>query len=99
MDCPKPEDPLSKRLDELGPCWLELSDRCQLVYMPLPLLIKKRGGGLMLRDVLLRLRCSRCGGKPAVMTLVERADGGRPRTGAPDGWRIPLEVTLPRAGA
>jgi hypothetical protein len=33
--CPQPESPLSKCLDELGPCWLELRCCCQIVYMPL----------------------------------------------------------------
>jgi len=29
----EPEDPLSNRLDELGPCWLELRGCCQIVYI------------------------------------------------------------------
>ena len=31
-----PADPLSRRLDELGSCWLELRGCCQIVYMSLP---------------------------------------------------------------
>jgi hypothetical protein len=88
VDCPRPENPLSLRLAELGGCWLEVSGCCQIVYMPLPLLAKRRGGGLMLRDVLARLRCSNCGKKPTVMALVERTEPSS------DSWRIPLDEGL-----
>jgi hypothetical protein len=60
--------------------------------MPLPLLIERHGGGLMLRDVLARLRCSKCGRRPHIMALVERPDHGTPgRSGAPEGWHIALD--------
>lgn len=85
MGCPKPRNPLSTRLDALGSCWLEVSGCCQIVYLPLPLLAKKHGGGLMLRDVLARLRCSKCGSKPSILALVERTE---PKS---DGWRVSLE--------
>ena len=95
MDCPRPENPLSKRLDGLGPCWLKLSGcGCQLVYMPLPLMVKRHGGGLILQDVLDRLRCSKCGGRPTVVALVERTEP--PRAGTPDSWRVVLRDELTR---
>jgi hypothetical protein len=81
VGCPRPENPLSKRLDALGSCWLEVSGCCQVVYMPLPLLAKNHGGGLMLRDVLARLRCSKCGSKPV---------------GARRKCHPSLQMTLPR---
>jgi hypothetical protein len=81
---PKPETPLSKRLDDLGLCWLELRGCCQIVYMPLPLLAQKRGGGLILGDVVARLRCSKCGRRPPIVALVERPEPNR------ESWRIML---------
>jgi hypothetical protein len=80
--CPQPESPLSKCLDELGPCWLELRGCCQIVYMPLPLMVQRHGGGLLLQDVLARLRCSKCGKRPPIVALVERTEPSA------DGWRI-----------
>jgi hypothetical protein len=83
-----PENPLSKRLDELGLCWLELRGCCQIVYMPLPLIAQKRGGGLILGDVVARLRCSKCDRRPPIVALVERLEP--PRPGKREGWRIVL---------
>ena len=80
--CPQPESPLAKRLDELGPCWLELRGCCQIVYMPLPLMVQRHGGGLLLQDVLARLRCSKCGKRPPIVALVERMEPSS------NGWRI-----------
>jgi hypothetical protein len=35
MDCPKPDNPLSMRLDQFGLCWLELRGCCsRVVYYP-----------------------------------------------------------------
>jgi hypothetical protein len=87
----QPDNPLTTPLAGLGRCWLELRGCCRrIVFVPLPLLAEKHGAGVLLRDVLPRLRCQECGGKPAVMALVERADGGPRRAGSPDGWRIDL---------
>jgi hypothetical protein len=83
-----PENPLGKRLDALEPCWLEVHCSCQIAYLPLPLMAKNHGGGLLLGDVLPRLRCSKCGGRPKFMALIERPEP--PRAGAPDTWRIEL---------
>ena len=71
---------------------MELSGCCQIVYMPLPLMVKKHGGELLLRDALARLRCSKCGSRPKIMALVERTEPGR--GGAPNGWRIPLQIEI-----
>jgi hypothetical protein len=43
MGCSKPENPLGKRLDELGPC-CELRGCCQIAYLPLRLMIETHGG-------------------------------------------------------
>jgi hypothetical protein len=86
MDCPKPENPLARRLDQLDPCWLELAGCCQIVYLPLPLMAARHGGALVLRDVLPRLRCSKCGRRPPmpIMALVHRPE---PKA---QSWHIPL---------
>jgi hypothetical protein len=72
-----PGNPLGKRLDALGKCWLEVHCSCQIVYMPLPLMAKKHGGALLLGDLLPRLRCSKCGGRAKFMALVERPEPSR----------------------
>jgi hypothetical protein len=41
--CPKPEKPVPRRLDELGPFWLELRGCYRIVYLPLPLMAQKQG--------------------------------------------------------
>jgi hypothetical protein len=82
--CPRPEDPLSKRFDELGPCWLELRGCCQIVYMPLPLMVQRHGGALVLGDVVARLRCSKCGRPPPFVALVERTEPNA------EGWLVVL---------
>jgi hypothetical protein len=84
VGCRRPEDPLSKRLDELGACWLELRGCCQIVYIPLPLIVQKHGGGLVLREVVARLRCSKCGHRPPFVALVERPE---PHA---KGWHVAL---------
>lgn len=84
MGCPRPEDPLSKRLDELETCWLELRGCCQIVYMPLPLMVQRHGGGLVLGDAVAQLRCSQCGSRPPIVALVERVEPSA------DGWRVVL---------
>jgi hypothetical protein len=83
-DCPKPENPLSKRLDELGPCWLELLGCCRVVYMPVPLMVQRHDGELALGDVVARLRCSKCSRKPPFIALAQRPEPAR------EGWRIVL---------
>jgi hypothetical protein len=80
--CPQPENPLSNRLDELGPCWLELRGCCQIVCMPL--MVREHGGGLLLSNVVARLRCSKCRRRPPIVALVERPEPNR------EGWRIVL---------
>jgi hypothetical protein len=84
MDAPKPANPLAARLDALGRCWLELRGCCErIVYLPLTLLVEKHRGGVLLGDLLPRLRCQECGGNPSVMALVQRPDGF-------GSWRIVL---------
>ena len=83
-----PAGPLSKRLDELGQCWLELRGRCQIVYVPLPLMVRRYGGALVLRDVVTRLRCS----KLTSPWLSAR----KPRAGTSEGWRIVPAKSLRR---
>ena len=86
-----PENPLCRSLADLGSCWLELRGCCRRsTLVPLPLLAGEYGGEMLLRDLLPRVRCWGCGGKPAVMALRERADGGHGRAGSPGGWRVGL---------
>jgi hypothetical protein len=92
MDCPKPDNPLSMRLDQFGLCWLELCGYCpRIVFQPLPMLADGIGGAVLLGDLLPLLRCEACDGKPSVMALVQRADGQAfGQHGPPIGWRIVL---------
>jgi hypothetical protein len=47
MNSRAPENPFAKQLDELLPCWLELSSwRGRIAFLPLFLLIEKHGGGV-----------------------------------------------------
>ena len=90
MDCPKPDNPLAMRLDQFGGGWLELRGCCsRAVYYPLPLLAEEQGGAALLGEVLPRLRCEACDGKPSVVALVQRADGQA--FSPPVGWRIILD--------
>jgi hypothetical protein len=46
MDSRAPENPAEKQLEELPPCWLELSGcRPRIAFLPLLLLMEKQGGG------------------------------------------------------
>ena len=60
------------------------------MFSPLRLLAEKHGGAVLLRDLVLRLRCKGCGNRPNAIDLVEQAAHGPGRAGAPDGWRVPL---------
>jgi hypothetical protein len=87
MDWPKPDNPLAMRLDQFGSCWLELRGCCsRAVYYPLPLLAEKQAGAVLLGEVLPRLRCEACGGKPSILALVQRVDGQH--FVLPVGWCI-----------
>jgi hypothetical protein len=87
---PKPKDRLAQRLDQLGSYWLELRGCCQIAYLPLPLMVQRHGGALVLRDVLRRLRCSKCGRRPPIR-LWHWSTGSSPRrkTGASRSKPIP----------
>ena len=76
-------------LADLAECWLHLSGccRCYSSY-PLRLMAQRVGGHHRLGDVLPRLRCASCGGKPASTVLMNRGDDNP--YGARAGWRIDL---------
>jgi hypothetical protein len=75
MPFSQPENPRAMRLADLGLCWLQLSGCCgRSTSYPLPLMAQRLGEQRLLGDVLPRLLCTGCGGKPARMVLLDRAD-------------------------
>lgn len=80
---------LAAGLQELEDCWLELHCCHRTALLPLRLLASRYGQECRLGDILLRMRCQLCKGKPVRAYLNEAAN----RTacyGAPPGWSIQL---------
>jgi hypothetical protein len=74
-------------------CWLETRCECRsCTQIPVPLLAKQGQASRTIADVLLRLKCKRCGKSPASVELVEWI--GKQETFA-DG-RLPWRVELLR---
>ncbi len=89
VDPPKPANPRAMRLAELAGCWLYLSGCCpRSVTYPLALLARRLGGHWRLGEVLPRLRCSACGGRPTRLVLADRGDDSP--YGSQARWKIDL---------
>jgi len=56
---------------------------------------ERHPGPWVLRDVLPRLKCSHCGGRPKVIALLEDAAGEGVRGGPNPGWRIDFNPVPP----
>ena len=80
---------LDARLHELEGYWLELHCCGGTILLPLKLIARQYGQSHRLGDILLRMRCKVCRGKPARAYLNETPH----RTdchGAPPGWSLQL---------
>ena len=82
-------------LRELLPFWLDLrcdGARCtKVVCVPVRMMAAKRGGQLLLRDVLARLRCSQCGEPPELVAITDSPIGVAPHDSMQGAkWRIAL---------
>jgi hypothetical protein len=69
----RPPLPLSSRVSELVPFWLELRCCQGTTYLPLRMLAESGRANAVLGDVLTRLRCRFCGDEPVTVALVESA--------------------------
>jgi hypothetical protein len=82
---------LTARLRQLEETWLEARCCRGTTVMPVRLLAAQLGGGCLVGDVVGRLRCEACGGRPMLVALVEDPAGqSSGRAGAAPGWRIVL---------
>jgi len=66
---------LNATLADLSGSRLEVPCRKGVAYLPLRQLAASKPENTRLRDVLARLRCSRCGSRPATLMLVEDPAG------------------------
>lgn len=74
------------RLAELPGHWLRLECGCgAVVHYPCPLLAKERGPELRVGDVLGRLCCRQCKGRPARVAMTNDPTGG-----AQGLWRVEI---------
>jgi hypothetical protein len=86
---PPPQFLLNATLADLSDAWLRL-DCCQgITYVPIRLLAGASRVG-RLRDVLPRMRCKVCRGRPKRAALVE-SPAGEAAGGPPPGWVIRLD--------
>jgi hypothetical protein len=84
---PTREAILSFRLADVGRTWLEVTCGCGAhAYVPCPMLARQHGA-LVIADVLPRLRCTRCGARPAHVAITDFP--GRVRE-YPDTWVVEL---------
>jgi hypothetical protein len=74
---------------------LEVRCGCRTVHIPLRLMAAGGAAGLTLADVLLRLRCEKCGERPASVALEEDAAAGAPGRMGATGWRVVLIEPTP----
>jgi hypothetical protein len=81
---------LNTPLQDLAGTWLRLECCRGTTYLPLTLLIGAARPKARLRDVLLRLRCQACHGRPTTVALIENP-AGEAKGGPPVGWEIPLD--------
>jgi hypothetical protein len=89
-----PDVILSTSLSRLEEAWLEVRC-CGASYQPLRMLARRYGGQHRVGEVVDRLRCRRCRGRPALVALVENPAGRAPgQAGAAPGWRVVLVKRL-----
>src|SRR5665213_2482645 len=88
---PPPAFVINATLADLSGTWLEVQCCHGTTYLPLRQLADSKPSTARLRDVLARLRCSRCRARPATLVLVENP-AGTEQGGPPAGWRIRLPV-------
>ena len=69
---------------------VEVRCGCRTVHIPLRLMAAGGAAGLTLAEVLLRLRCEKCGQRPASAALEEDAAAGAPGRMGATGWRVVL---------
>lgn len=82
---------LAARLADLAGHWLQVEcGGCRArVFYPCPLLAKERGADLRVSDVLGRLRCRHCGGRPMHVAMTNDPTGGS-QGGATMAWTVGL---------
>ena len=79
------------KLSELPGCWLEITCcRKAGIIAPSLELLRKRNGDCTIGDVVDRLICTKCGGRPRSVYLNETQNRKR-NVGAPPGWSIQLK--------
>ena len=81
---------LNATLADLSGTWLEIRCCKGVTYLPLRQLAPSKPENARLREVLARLRCSKCRSRPSMLVLVEDPAGGG-QGGPPPGWRITLK--------
>lgn len=81
---------LEMRLEQLAACWLELRCCRGVILYPVTLLLEQRSRNARrpLREVVGRLRCKQCQGRPASVYLNETTS--REHRHGPAGWSIEL---------
>ena len=80
---------LNAPLADLAGTWLRLECCKGTPFLPLRLLAGPTRPQARLRNVLPRLRCKNCHGRPATVVLIENP-AGQAHGGPPVGWAIPL---------
>lgn len=70
--CELPDDPAASSLRDLSGWWLDIRCRCErATAYPLRLMAAEQPHNPRICDVLPRLRCRSCGGRPARVQLVD----------------------------
>jgi hypothetical protein len=87
---------LNATLADLSGTWLEVRCFKGTTYLPLRIVAASKPENARLRDVLPRLRCSKCQVRPSMLVLVENPAGGG-QGGPPPGWRINLQTAANRS--
>jgi hypothetical protein len=86
---PAPPFILNATLSDLAATALKLECCSGTTYVAVRLLTDATRPNARLRNVLPRLRCRHCGGRPAAVTLIDASPGQAPN-GLHAGWQIPL---------
>lgn len=87
------EELLATPIAELVDCWVGVrcTDGCNRSgYLPLRLMAAKRGGRILLSDVVRRLRCEHCKTAPSSTWLVDYPIEGATHGGQVATWRVEL---------
>jgi hypothetical protein len=82
--------PLACSVRSLRRYCLEVRCGSRVVHIPLRLMAASGAAGLTMAEVLLRLRCERCGERPGSVALEEDAAAGTPGRMGASGWRVVL---------